>query len=136
VARGAGVLLLLAAYAKSAEPIALAQWVGYATNWPPAATWAIAIAVVMYEGVVGTLATLDPLRSLGFLASIYAAFTLLHVAMLVNPDLGRCPCLGSVAADIGPAIQNTILGLVSLFVTATTSFAIARRFLEQRAIPV
>lgn len=112
-----GAVLLSAAFLKAIEPFAFHQWVSDTTGWPISLVWLFVFGVVLYETFVGVMGILFPKESIPYIAATYGAFALLHAAMILWPEMGRCPCLGSLGSGVNATLQNTGVGLFALVVT-------------------
>lgn len=115
--QGAGAILLGAAFLKAVEPFAFHQWVSDTTGWSALLVWLFVFGVVIYETFVGVMGILFPNESISYIGATYGAFALLHLAMILWPDMGRCPCLGSLGSGVSVTLQNTGVGMFALVVT-------------------
>lgn len=124
-------MLVIAAAVKAADAWVLRDWLFFAAGGGAAeAYWAraafslgaclAAAVMIVGEMAVGLVAIIDPGPTRRVLATLWGLFLGVHLAGVLVPGLGMCPCLGRHVLAESPVMAHLVwCGLSGVFLWAS-----------------
>lgn len=95
------------------------EWVSQNSSNLFTSTGIVSALFLLIEGVLAVWLIIWPWRSRRLVAIIWSCFAVVHLISIVDPRLGRCPCLGEVPVRLGQTATHWVwLALCIGFVVA------------------